>query len=394
MPAVNPNLSLQVFLGVIWGFASLSIIFLFIRLYARFVGPRRLYWEDALLVFACLLVLTTAIIWQQVAADMFDALRISAGVKIPDDLGEFLRKVERWMRFSLVVQLTYCTTLTAVKLSVLLFFRRIDTNVDKLRYVWWPLVGFVVVLYGVSIATQPYKCMMGTVQFIVDNCQTREHVAWIRVTMKVNSGLDVFSDFLIMICPVIMVWNVRIRRAKKMAFIGLFSLIIFTMVAAIVRAADNIGFKWSTGAQDITYIFLWSAIECSLAVMIASFTAFPQLFAASARKAEKTYKPTATFLERMRKYRNGNSDGREVQLDDIETFDSQVDNRGYQEISPAPGSINKSGPEAVLTHVRPVEVEYSQGYYVNEGYNWRETQRPFEQEIVYTRVCEVTSEQM
>ncbi|KAK4160310.1 hypothetical protein QBC43DRAFT_220076 [Cladorrhinum sp. PSN259] len=381
-PSHNPHISLSVFRNTIWAFAALATVFLAVRIYARLVAARRLFYDDALVIFAALLVVTMAAIWQCNAPDMYYVLKVSAGAP-PDDIGDLLRKLKRTMNITGVAQVLFCSTLTAVKLSVVLFFRRIDMNVDKLRHVWWPLVGFILALWAVSIGTNPWQCFVGNPEYILANCQKPDHVRYVRVTMKFNSAMDVCSDFLIMIIPVIMVWNTRLRLAKKMAFIGLFSLTIITMVAAIVRAVDNLAFRWNSGAQDVTYVFLWSSIEASLAVMVASFSAFPQLFAASAKKASKTYKPTETFLERMRRARTRNANAQDNHINDLDTMVSQVDNFNYVAV---PGST-KTASNTLIS--QPGDLENRLGSQANHGDLCRDIQQPG---IVYTRDYEVRND--
>ncbi len=64
-----------------------------------------------------------------------------------------------------------------------------------------------------------------------------------------------------MLIPFTLLWNVRMRWQKKLAFAGIFSLSIITMVIATVRAADVSATKWVTGQNDPTYLWLWSAVE-------------------------------------------------------------------------------------------------------------------------------------
>jgi hypothetical protein len=49
-----------------------------------------------------------------------------------------------------------------------------------------------------------------------------------------------------------------------LAFAGLFSLTIITMIIAIVRAAGVSAAKWENNQNDPTYLWLWSAVEACI----------------------------------------------------------------------------------------------------------------------------------
>lgn len=61
-----------------------------------------------------------------------------------------------------------------------------------------------------------------------------------------------------MIIPVTLIWNVRIQWGKKLALMGIFSLVIVTMVISIVRVVVNVGLS---GQPDTTWLYLWSSVE-------------------------------------------------------------------------------------------------------------------------------------
>lgn len=67
-----------------------------------------------------------------------------------------------------------------------------------------------------------------------------------------------------MVIPFTLLWNVRIRPRKKLAFIVLFSLSLITIAVAIARTADLGATAKATGQQDSTYLWMWSAIQSSL----------------------------------------------------------------------------------------------------------------------------------
>lgn len=133
-----------------------------------------------------------------------------------------------------------------------------------------------------------------------------------------------------MLIPISILWNVRVPLRKKVAFIGLFSLTIITIVVAIVRAVNITSTRQGTGQEDTTFLWLWSAIQAPLgeispdfrssrlydlgtladgglslvffiAVIVACLSSFPQLFSGQgAAKQKPVWTPTDTYYQRLK----------------------------------------------------------------------------------------------
>lgn len=120
-----------------------------------------------------------------------------------------------------------------------------------------------------------------------------------------------------------MIWKVRLPLGKKLAFMGLFSLTIITIVIAIVRASHVHGLRDGRRQDDATFLWLWSAIQapfgrlsetgldlitltlaCSPAVIVSCLASFPQLFSAAAHK-KPVWTPTDTYYQRLRSRMTG-----------------------------------------------------------------------------------------
>lgn len=61
-----------------------------------------------------------------------------------------------------------------------------------------------------------------------------------------------------MTIPINMLWRVQISVRKKLALTGIFSLVLVTMVIAIVRVAVISTFGLRT---DTAWLYLWSSVE-------------------------------------------------------------------------------------------------------------------------------------
>lgn len=222
---------------------------------------------------------------------MYYILNISAGLAAPD--ANFFPRLIVFARVQFVVQFFFYTTLFAVKLSFLFFFRRLGQRVQGQQYIWWPVLFFSVVSYVVSVGDIQFICELGPAETLVTYCNTDPVTSFSVATLKANCALDVFSDFLsmskstwstslygprltamdlVILIPISILWNVRIPWVKKAVFVGLFSLTLITIVVAIVRAVNISSSRRGTPREDTTFLWLWSAIQAPLGMIFLSFT--------------------------------------------------------------------------------------------------------------------------
>lgn len=159
-------------------------------------GTRKLFLDDGLAVLAWILVLVTAALWQWMVYDMYYILNISAGLAAPD--ANFFPRLIVFARIQAVDEFCFYTTLFAVKLSFLFFFRRLGQRVQGQQYIWWPVLFFSVVSYVVSVGDIQFICELGPAETLVTYCNTDPATSFAVATLKANCALDVFSDFLSM----------------------------------------------------------------------------------------------------------------------------------------------------------------------------------------------------
>lgn len=153
--------------------------------------------DDGLAIFAWTLVLVTAALWQWIADDMYYVLEISAGVTTPG--ADFFPGLISFARVQFAVEFFFHTTLFAVKLSFLFFFRRLGQRVQGQKNIWWLVLFFSVVSYAVSVGDIQYTCELGPAETLVTFCNSASATNYTAATLKVNCALDVFSDFLSML---------------------------------------------------------------------------------------------------------------------------------------------------------------------------------------------------
>lgn len=154
-----------------------------------------MYWDDVLMVFAWALALTYAVSWQLSADHLYAMLLVTSGLLWPPP-ADFIQRTDKYLVGQLISLISFYTCLYSVKLSFLLFFRRLGRNVDRQRYIWWPVTEFSLATYFVSIGDIQYKCLARSFIEVAAECSNDKEVDYQSVTLKVNAALDVFSDFL------------------------------------------------------------------------------------------------------------------------------------------------------------------------------------------------------
>lgn len=192
MPCSSPANS-SAYQGLTWAGAGVCTVFLTFRVIARWRGHGRLFWDDACSVFAGALVVTTAGLWQWAVRDIYYILNVAAG--LAPLAVDFPQRLLRGQKAAFIVELFFYSSLFIVKLSFLLFFRRLGSNVRNQKYVWWPALALSVVCYLVSIGDVQYECLINTTaEHLMTYCTTQEAIRFTTVTLIINCVLDVLSD--------------------------------------------------------------------------------------------------------------------------------------------------------------------------------------------------------
>lgn len=191
----RPSVSYIAYLATIWAFVALSGITLACRLVARFQGPRQLFLDDGLVIFAWLLSLVTAAVWQWAARAMYYIMNVQAGVATYA-ADRYLPSLRDWLNASLIASLFFYTALFSIKLSFLFFFRRLGNKINNFKYIWWGVLFVTVSCFLASVGNVDYKCLVGTIEQITGVCQTEHEIAFPKVTVKANAALDIVTDFM------------------------------------------------------------------------------------------------------------------------------------------------------------------------------------------------------
>ncbi len=103
---------------------------------------------------------------------------------------------ERYYKGSIIVFVLFFTSLWAVKLAFLLFFRRLGRNVKSQNVIWWSVFVVTFSSYFVCIGTIQYICLGAPVMEIVQRCSQPGPVKFVQDTVKAGCALDVITDYM------------------------------------------------------------------------------------------------------------------------------------------------------------------------------------------------------
>ncbi|OAL45509.1 hypothetical protein IQ07DRAFT_211093 [Pyrenochaeta sp. DS3sAY3a] len=262
------------FLITIWSGVALSFCFLCIRLVARVRVFKRLFWDDGFVILAWVMSLLTAADWQFIAGHMYQFQSYTSGRLWPPP-ASLLKDTEKYYKGSMVVIAFFFASLWSVKLSFLIFFRRLGGNIRSLNIYWWVVFVFTALSFAGCFADTQYWCLVAPLPKIMARCSGDHDIWWSLFNLKLNTALDVVTDCLILSIPFVILWHVRIPLTKKLALASLFSLVLITILFAILRVALITN---NSKQPETSWMYLWTSVEQNMAIIVACLGTFRTLF--------------------------------------------------------------------------------------------------------------------
>ncbi|KAL2043877.1 hypothetical protein N7G274_003397 [Stereocaulon virgatum] len=171
---------------------------------------------------------------------------------------------------------TYSLTITLVKISLLLLYRRIfstaafrkkSTFVGILCVIW-----FIITLCMDIFQCRPFDEAFRAETIFTNHCIDLQKFYW--GATATNLGIDVIMLFL----PLHMVWKLRLPTHQKLLLSGLFMLGVVVCIAGAMR----IYYVGDMQKEDITVTaaaeYIWCHIEPATAILCACIVTYRPLF--------------------------------------------------------------------------------------------------------------------
>lgn len=190
--------------------------------------------------------------------------------------------------------LLYIFTCLFVKVSIVLFYRRLGHEKKYVRAVWFLIILNILVCITMSLPAA-FSCR--PVAFFWDTSLDGKCIEQQKL-YTVNSALNVFLDFSILLLPIPIVWKAQMplkRRLMIIALFGLGGLYVASMtpfnssadrrvscsvcIASLIRVTKLFG---PASAQDITWAAVdshtWSMIEVNAGIIAGCVPTLKPLF--------------------------------------------------------------------------------------------------------------------
>ncbi|KAI4281402.1 MAG: hypothetical protein L6R35_005656 [Caloplaca aegaea] len=181
--------------------------------------------------------------------------------------------VWRYFRRTFAVSLLNVFSLWSIKASFPAFFYNSGNQDKGHRTIWWTATVAWFVGLAISVGVQNYKCNIGTREEAIAFCSTKSYGEFIYSSLRVQAACDVITDAFIMAIPIKILWHAQISARSKIGLMVLFSLILFTMIIAIIRLTLSLRNK----REDDSWIYVWAAIEAAVGIIVASAISYRAL---------------------------------------------------------------------------------------------------------------------
>ena len=143
----------------------MSLCFVLFRSFVKIKSFRKLFSDDFLVIAAWIMLLAFAVLWQVMAPTLYEQYAVESGQKLPD-LG-FISRDTHFLRSITPFTIFFYSCLWTVKLSFLLFFRRLGGRVRGQRIWWWCILVVTVLTWVSCIATFHYRCSLDLYESII-----------------------------------------------------------------------------------------------------------------------------------------------------------------------------------------------------------------------------------
>ena len=163
--------------GTVWGGVALGVLFFAFRILVRFKVFGRLHADDALVLLAWTLLLTNTILWQTGKDALYVNIAVSSGQLFPPP-ANFMVRSEQYLQKSVAVIVFFYTGLWSIKLSFLIFFKRLGHNVKNQDKIWWTVLAITTASYFACIGTIDYRCLASSFTYFES-----EYFTWTWSTM-------------------------------------------------------------------------------------------------------------------------------------------------------------------------------------------------------------------
>ncbi|KAJ6157574.1 hypothetical protein N7470_005166 [Penicillium chermesinum] len=336
-------------LGVVIAFPVLGGIAILLRLWARSLSRSRLASDDYLIIAGYILAVCQSVTsWYYIKTNY-------VGIHIWDVPKD--HDVKRGLIWNYANQLIYNPCLTLIKVSILMFLRRLDSHSRVVNGLIWTSFAIVVGLFIAVLFVDIFQCH--PVAYVYDLSIPGGTCIAQGAFYVSTAALNLFTDLMVLTIPIIITWRLQMPLRRKIAVCAILCMGAVATGIGVWRLVVLAGvFFPSSVNPDPTYAisFCSSAIEVNVAVITAcgpSFRAIatkylPRLIGSSGKHTSRY----GTSLQREDGYEMTDRNGKHrVDVTSGDAFNMRKYRRGGD--SP---SISSGSEEAVEGIVKTTDV--------------------------------------
>ncbi|KAF2264002.1 hypothetical protein CC78DRAFT_517667 [Lojkania enalia] len=241
-----------------WTLAAISIIVVSLRLYVRARIVRRLRWDDWTMLISIILGIgNTATV--QVAVDY----GLGRHQDTLDDA-----TVLKALKYDYLAQPTAIMAPAFGRVSLALLLLTFAGNIKARRWLLWGIIVLQLIINTLCFSLILGQCR--PIQLLWD--KSLEGSCWDLRAQEYygyfQSSFNCTTDFILAICPAVVIWELQMALPEKLSLIALMGLGIFAMVASIIK---TILLKAVGSSSDYTYttsiIVIWYSLEQYLVII-------------------------------------------------------------------------------------------------------------------------------
>lgn len=199
-----------VFKGIIWTGVAFAILFTILRTAIRIHVFHRLFADDICVYIALVILISLGVLYNHAISAIFKIERVLYGeVVYPLD---FKEQVDLFLKLQFSIITLFWTSLWAVKLSFLMFYRKILAGLPG-HLIWWRLIlVFTVLAYLGCQATNLKSCTPISNYFhigmricdigccpiltVIGACESRQNTYFQNLNLYYSTAVDVLCDVL------------------------------------------------------------------------------------------------------------------------------------------------------------------------------------------------------
>ncbi|KAL8849248.1 MAG: hypothetical protein Q9221_005778 [Calogaya cf. arnoldii] len=274
---MNNAVSVEGLNALLWTLTAVAIVLSIGRFTIRYATAGRFHLDDASHLLSLLLLIGLAAAYTTGFPYSVRIARINRKEEVPPPPTDpFYRK---YLQLRLVVTLLVFMVLWSVKATFLIFYRLLfDVSRTFIR-MWWAAVALVFATFWVCIGSTLTLCGSASDLFDFKKCSSPEKLHDIRATYKYWCALNVGTDLIVLILPLFMIYGLQLRTSQKIVLTAIFSLGLLVALVDILRTFESLQSGTFSG------VALWSSLEVTIAVIVASLPLYRVLITRKGRRS-------------------------------------------------------------------------------------------------------------